>query len=266
MYNLTKKTLALSALTMATFAYAQTSQDPDEIGSGVDEVVAPLSQSETTAPMMDIDPVTSEWVETDQAQTSAADQDMIPDMDSESAQMDSETPMDETLEEEFEQDADMADEAPDDVMEDLSNIASLARKTDGFATLATAIEAAALGSVLEGAGPFTVFAPSDTAFSLLPDGKLGELLEPDSKEVLANLLTYHVVSGSLNAADLTEKIESNGGLYKLETFNGSSLKAVLAEDQIYLIDGAGKAAKVETADIKASNGVIHQINAVVIPK
>lgn len=123
-----------------------------------------------------------------------------------------------------------------------------------FKTLAAALKAAGLVDTLKGDGPFTVFAPTDEAFAKLPEGTVESLLKPENKEKLVAILTYHVVSGKVMAADvvkLTEAKTVQGGKVKIEVKNGK-----------VKVDGAN----VVKTDIAASNGVIHVIDAVILPK
>ncbi len=123
-----------------------------------------------------------------------------------------------------------------------------------FETLVTAVKAAGLVETLKGKGPFTVFAPTDEAFAKLPKGTVEDLLKPENKAKLAAILTYHVVPGKVMAADIAGK-KTN-----VKTVQGSEL-AVDATDGVKIND-----AKVTTADVATSNGVIHIIDTVVMPK
>ena len=131
------------------------------------------------------------------------------------------------------------------------NIVETAVAAGDFTTLATAIEAADLVETLQGDGPFTVFAPTDAAFEALPDGTLDELLA--DPEALANVLTFHVVDGDVLSSDLSDGME-------VEALNGDTLTISIDGDTVMVND-----ATVTTADIEASNGVIHVIDAVLIP-
>ena len=134
------------------------------------------------------------------------------------------------------------------------DIVDTATAVGSFTTLVAAVEAADLAETLKGEGPFTVFAPTDEAFAKLPEGTLDDLLKPENKAKLQAILTYHVVPGKVMAADVTQ-LESaktvNGQMLTINTENG----AVMIEN-----------AKVAKADIETSNGVIHIIDAVVLPK
>ena len=135
-----------------------------------------------------------------------------------------------------------------------SNIVDTAISAGQFKTLVTAIQAAGLVDTLTGEGPFTVFAPTDAAFAKLPAGTLEDLLKPENKEKLVAVLTYHVVSGKIMSGDIV------GRNTMVKTLQGSSL-SVDATSGV-MVD----AASVTTADIQTTNGVIHEIDTVVLPK
>lgn len=143
-------------------------------------------------------------------------------------------------------------EQSDTMMDGGMTIVDLASDNDSFDTLVQAVQAANLGETLSSEGPYTVFAPTDEAFNQLPDGALDFLLQPENQDLLAEVLTYHVVSGSVMSGDL-----STGGV---DTLNGGI--AVGVSDNGVVINNAS----VVTADIEASNGVIHVINRVLIPE
>lgn len=132
-------------------------------------------------------------------------------------------------------------------------------------TLVSAVQAAGLVDTLKGAGPFTVFAPTDAAFGALPAGTVDTLLKPESKADLTAVLTYHVVAGNVDAATLASQIEAGSGTATLKTVQGGELKARLADGGVTLTDAKGNTAKVTTADLKASNGVIHVVDKVLMP-
>jgi len=131
-------------------------------------------------------------------------------------------------------------------------IVEIAAGNEAFSTLVTAVTAADLVEVLSGEGPFTVFAPTDEAFAALPEGTLETLLKPENKDQLVAILTYHVVAGKVMSSDVAAG--------EVETVNGESL-TVAVDEGVVTVDGA----KVVTVDIEASNGVIHVIDAVVLP-
>ncbi len=122
-----------------------------------------------------------------------------------------------------------------------------------FKTLATALTAAGLVDTLKGTGPFTVFAPTDAAFAKLPEGTIAELLKPENKEKLTAILTYHVVSARAMAKDVQ-------GMSKVKTINGKELPLKVIDGKVMVGD-----ATVTTADVGASNGVIHVIDTVLLP-
>jgi len=134
-----------------------------------------------------------------------------------------------------------------------------------FSTLVTAVKAADLATTLSGKGPFTVFAPINAAFAKLPAGTVDTLLQPANKATLTSVLTYHVVPGRVNAAQLTKLIRDGGGTATLTTVQGGTLKASLMGDRIMLTDAKGGTAHVVTANVNASNGVIHTLDSVVMP-
>lgn len=133
------------------------------------------------------------------------------------------------------------------------DIVTVAVEAGDFETLAAALEAADLVETLQGEGPFTVFAPTDEAFAALPEGTLETLLEPENKEQLAAILTYHVVPGMVTAEDIEPG--------EVETVEGSAVTLAVAEDGTVTVNDA----TVVTADVMASNGVIHVIDAVILP-
>ena len=134
------------------------------------------------------------------------------------------------------------------------DIVDTAVSAGSFNTLVAAIQAAGLAETLKGEGPFTVFAPTDDAFAKLPAGTLDDLLKPESKDKLAAILTYHVVSGRVMAKDVMTMKEA-------KTVNGQSVMVSMEADTV-MIDNA----KVVNADIECSNGVIHVIDTVILPK
>lgn len=126
-----------------------------------------------------------------------------------------------------------------------------------FTTLVAAVKAAGLVETLKGKGPFTVFAPLDSAFAKLPEGTVATLVKPENKKTLTGILTYHVVAGKVMAADAIKVAKGDG---KAKTVQGSEIKITLKDGSVY-VNGA----KVVTADIKCSNGVIHIIDTVIMP-
>lgn len=135
-----------------------------------------------------------------------------------------------------------------------NNVVENAIASPDHSTLVAAVQAADLAGTLSGAGPFTVFAPTNAAFDKLPAGTVDNLLKPENKQQLANVLTYHVVPGTYNAADLKDG-------QKLKTVQGKELTVTMKDGKV-MIDGA----TVTTPDLASSNGVIHVLDTVVMPK
>jgi uncharacterized surface protein with fasciclin (FAS1) repeats len=133
-------------------------------------------------------------------------------------------------------------------------------------TLVAAVKAAALVDVLSGEGPFTVFAPTNDAFAKLPKGTVETLLKLENKKKLQTILTYHVVVGKWNAKDVLKLIEKGQGNAKIETVSGGTIITWLNGKDVYISDENGNSAKVTIADVNQSNGVIHVIDTVLLPK
>ena len=144
-------------------------------------------------------------------------------------------------------------------------VVGLAAGNDNFSTLVTAVKAADLVDTLSSDGPFTVFAPDNAAFSKIPSDTLGSLLKPENKGALTGILTYHVVPGKVTAADLVAAIEDNGGHLTIKTAEGGKLTAMTKGAHVFLKDEQGNKSKITATDLKASNGVIHVIDSVVMP-
>ena len=132
-------------------------------------------------------------------------------------------------------------------------------------TLVAAVKAAGLVDTLKGAGPFTVFAPTNTAFAKLPAGTVDTLLKPENKGTLTTVLTYHVVPGRIDAADLGARIKAGGGSASLATVQGGTLTARMQGKAVLIADAKGNTARVTTANVYQSNGVIHVIDTVLMP-
>jgi len=146
------------------------------------------------------------------------------------------------------------------------DIVDVAVTSKAHTTLVAAVKAADLVNTLKSKGPFTVFAPTNDAFAKLPAGTVDGLLKPESKDALAGILTYHVVAGNLDAAAVLAAIKSGGGKVVLTTVAGGKLTASLKKGKVILTDEKGGIATVTATDLKASNGVIHVINTVLMPK
>lgn len=146
------------------------------------------------------------------------------------------------------------------------DVVEVAMASKDHTTLVAALKAADLVNTLKGKGPFTVFAPANSAFNKLPNGTLDTLLKPQNKADLVNLLTYHVVAGNLKATDITAAIKAGKGKAVLKTIQGESLTATLENGKVILTDAKGHKAMATGTDLGASNGVIHVIDSVVMPK
>ena len=133
-------------------------------------------------------------------------------------------------------------------------------------TLVAAVKAAGLVETLKGAGPFTVFAPTNDAFAALPPGTVDTLLKPESKPMLTGILTYHVVAGKMDAAALSKAIADGKGKAMIKTVAGGTLTAMKSSTGITVTDEKGGSAKVTIADVYQSNGVIHVVDKVLLPK
>ena len=146
------------------------------------------------------------------------------------------------------------------------NIVENAVNSKDHTTLVAAVKAAGLVETLESAGPFTVFAPTNKAFDKLPKGTVETLLKAENKKMLQTVLTYHVVAGKLSAADLVAKIKAGRGKATLKTVAGPNLTLSLKGKKIQIMDTSGGKSYVTIADVNQSNGVIHVVNAVLVPK
>ena len=152
------------------------------------------------------------------------------------------------------------------VVEETPNIVGVAAGNADFSTLVAAVKAAGLVETLSGAGPFTVFAPNNAAFDKLPAGTVDGLLKPESLDKLKAVLTYHVISGKFDAATVIDAINKNNGKYTVTTVQGGKIVLSLKDGKVLLTDANGGTASVVLADVAASNGVIHAIDTVVMPK
>jgi uncharacterized surface protein with fasciclin (FAS1) repeats len=145
------------------------------------------------------------------------------------------------------------------------NIVENAVHSKDHTTLVAAVKAAGLVDTLEGAGPFTVFAPTNEAFAALPKGTVATLLKPENKDKLTAVLTYHVVPGHLTAEDIMGKIDQMGGKYIVNTVQGEPLTFERSGKHLTVTDAKGDVAMITIPDVLQSNGVIHVINKVMIP-
>ncbi len=145
------------------------------------------------------------------------------------------------------------------------NIIQNAVNSKDHTTLVAAVKAAGLVDTLSGTGPFTVFAPTNDAFAKLPAGTVESLLKPEMKGTLTKVLTYHVVAGKWDAAAIVKAIKDNKGSFEIKTVSGGKLWASMNGKNVEIKDEKGGKAWVTIADVNQSNGVIHVINAVLMP-
>lgn len=146
------------------------------------------------------------------------------------------------------------------------NIVENAVNSKDHSTLVAAVKAAGLVETLMSAGPFTVFAPTNAAFNMLPAGTVENLVKPESKAALTGILTYHVVAGKVNAKDLVKMIKAGNGKAELTTVAGGKLWAMMEADKVVIMDESGTKAYVTIKDVNQSNGVIHVVDHVLLPK
>ena len=145
------------------------------------------------------------------------------------------------------------------------NIIQNAVNSKDHTTLVAAVKAAGLVDTLSGAGPFTVFAPTNDAFGKLPKGTVDTLLKPENKATLSTVLTYHVVAGKWDSVAVAKMIKDAGGKAEIKTVAGGTLWAWMKGKDLILTDEKGGMAKVTIADVNQSNGVIHVIDTVLMP-
>jgi uncharacterized surface protein with fasciclin (FAS1) repeats len=146
------------------------------------------------------------------------------------------------------------------------NIIENAVNSKDHTTLVAAVQAAGLVETLSGAGPFTVFAPTNAAFEKLPPGTVEMLLKPENKDALVGVLTYHVVAADAMSAAVAKMIADDGGEHPIKTVAGGTIIAKMNGEKITLTDENGNVATVTIADVKQSNGVIHVVDTVLLPK
>ena len=145
------------------------------------------------------------------------------------------------------------------------NIIQNAVNSKDHTTLVAAVKAAGLVETLEGSGPFTVFAPTNEAFSKLPPGTVDTLLKPENKAALVKVLTYHVVAGKYTAADLMKMVKTGGGKATLKTVEGEPLTVSEGGTKLFISGQESGVAEVSISNVRQSNGVIHVINTVLLP-
>ena len=146
-------------------------------------------------------------------------------------------------------------------------IVELAQEDADLSMLVAAIDSAGIGETLAGEGPYTVFAPANSAFEAVPQATRDTLMSEEGKDDLSAILTYHVVDGATMSDTLTQAASgADEGGYGLTTLNGADLMATMEDDELVLTDAAGNSARVTQADIEASNGVVHVIDTVLMPE
>lgn len=145
-------------------------------------------------------------------------------------------------------------------------IVDVAVGNEDFSTLVAALKAADLVSALQADGPFTVFAPTNSAFAKIDKDALGNLLKPENKATLANILTYHVIPSKLMASDVLAALKKGNGKVEVKALNGTVLTVMSKDGKIWLKDQAGNYSEITATDVTADNGVIHIIDTVVMPK
>jgi uncharacterized surface protein with fasciclin (FAS1) repeats len=167
---------------------------------------------------------------------------------------------------EAKKEADM--KANDMKMEMESNsVAAKAMATPELSTMVNAMQSTQMADMMKTQdGPFTVFAPTNDAFNKVPKASLDNLMMPENKADMKNVLNYHIVNGKITSAQLVQSIKDNNGTYKFKTVEGAELTAMMNGDKVVLKDENGKTATITQADIDASNGIIHIIDAVLMKK
>ncbi|WP_299678456.1 fasciclin domain-containing protein [uncultured Dokdonia sp.] len=146
------------------------------------------------------------------------------------------------------------------------NIVEIAAGNENFSTLVAAVKAAGLVDVLSGKNQFTVFAPTNAAFDKLPDGTVATLLKPENKDALTDILMYHVVAGEYKAGDVVKAIKDNGGKFSVNTVKGEKITLKMNGNNVVIKDAKGGTSVIIMTDVDASNGVIHAIESVLMPK
>lgn len=145
-------------------------------------------------------------------------------------------------------------------------IVGVATGNENFSTLVTAVKAASLVETLNSSGPFTVFAPTNDAFGKLPEGTVGTLVKPENRAKLTDILTYHVVSGKYMAGDVVKAIKANNGTFETNTVMGEKIAFMMDGQNVVIKDASGGKSVIIMTDVAASNGVIHAIDTVIMPK
>ena len=145
-------------------------------------------------------------------------------------------------------------------------ITAIVSDSSSYSLLKSAVVKADLAETLSGTGPFTVFAPTNEAFSKLPAGTVETLLKPENIKSLQTILTYHVVAGKMNSSDIAKAIKAGKGKASLKTVSGGTLTAWMDGKDLYISDESGNKAKVTISDVNQSNGIIHVVDTVLLPK
>ncbi len=151
-------------------------------------------------------------------------------------------------------------------MDPQKTIVENASQASNLTTLVAAVKAAGLAETLSGEGPFTVFAPTNEAFAKLPAGTVDDLLKPENKDQLAKILTYHVVPAKATSDAAMKMIEDDGGKHPAKTVEGGEITLGMEGESIVVMDASGNTATVTQADVMQSNGVVHVIDTVLMPK
>ena len=146
------------------------------------------------------------------------------------------------------------------------DVIDIAISSDVHTTLVAAVKAAGLVGTLKGEGPFTIFAPTNSAFDKLPEGTVNTLLRPENKKQLVKILTYHVLPGNFKAADVVNAIKISGGKATLATVSGNKITATMRNGKVILKDENGNYSTITATDLEGKNGVVHVIDSVVLPK
>lgn len=157
-------------------------------------------------------------------------------------------------------------ELEEPVVEEQGTIVDIAVGNENFTTLVTAVKAAGLVETLSSTGPFTVFAPTNDAFAKLPEGTVGTLVKPENKAMLTDILTYHVVAGEYMAGDVVAAIKKNNGSFSTNTVMGEQITLMMDGENVVIKDAKGGTSVIIMTDVDASNGVIHAIDTVIMPK
>ncbi|MAU95582.1 MAG: beta-Ig-H3/fasciclin [Fulvimarina sp.] len=151
-------------------------------------------------------------------------------------------------------------------MDPQKTIVENASQASNLTTLVAAVKAAGLAETLSGEGPFTVFAPTNEAFAKLPAGTVDDLLKPENKDQLVKILTYHVVPAKATSEAAMKMIEDDGGKHPAKTVEGGEITLGMEGENIVVMDASGNTATVTQADVMQSNGVVHVIDTVLMPK